>query len=117
MAFRKTSICDVFEDEPLTPEIEINDYRKKLIADPYFWVQGSPKSKRKTNTLVKDNSKSKIQNGINILYFCLIYISLNSIRSFRGPLQGSSDYLFLTREKNLVRRHDHIIIFLIQTKQ
>ena len=65
MAFRKTSVCDVFEDEPLTPEIQINDYRKKLIADPYFWVQGSPKSKRKSNTLVgKDNSKSQIQNGI-----------------------------------------------------
>ena len=65
MAFRKTSVCDVFEDEPLTPEIQINDYRKKLIADPYFWVQGSPKSKRKSNTLVaKDNSKSQLQNGI-----------------------------------------------------
>ena len=65
MAFRKTSVCDVFEDEPLTPEIQINDYRKKLIADPYFWVQGSPKSKRKSNTLIaKDNSKSQIQNGI-----------------------------------------------------
>ena len=65
MAFRKTSVCDVFEDEPLTPEIQINDYRKKLIADPYFWVQGSPKSKRKSNTLVaKDNSKSQVQNGI-----------------------------------------------------
>ena len=65
MAFRKTSVCDVFEDEPLTPEIQINDYRKKLIADPYFWVQGSPKSKRKSNTLVvKDNSKSQVHNGI-----------------------------------------------------
>ena len=70
MAFRKTSVCDVFEDEPLTPEIQINDYRKKLIADPYFWVQGSPKSKRKSNTLVaKDNSKSQLQNGIFQLSF------------------------------------------------
>ena len=99
MAFRKTSVCDVFEDEPLTPEIQINDYRKKLIADPYFWVQGSPKSKRKSNTLVaKDNSKSQLQNGIFQLSF--FHVTTYNICTYISTHTGSLS-VFLNNKTKL----------------